>query len=161
MFSLYSERARQVIFLARLVSGARGAELIDLDDLIAALIVEDQNQISDALGMLGITGQFVPATSHHPFLPPNAASSLLENIKRCAPLSPAIPTSADMGLSPALKETLAAASDLKKRLRSKKLTPLRLLAALLAGSHNRVQALQEAGVTEEKIVEAIRREDRL
>jgi hypothetical protein len=80
MFSLYSERARQVIFLVRLVSGARGAEVIDLDDLIAALIVEDQNQIPDALGMLGMTGQFVPATSHHPFLPPNAASSLLENI---------------------------------------------------------------------------------
>ena len=158
MFSLYSERARQVIFLARLVSGARGAEVIDLDDLIAALIVEDQNQIP-ALGMLGMTGQFLPATSHHPFLPPNAASSLLENIKRCVPLSPAIPTSADMGLSPALKETLAAASDLKKRLRSKKLTPLHLLAALLAGSYNRVQALQEAGITEEKVLDAIRRGD--
>ena len=51
MFSLYSERARQVIFLARLESGARGAEVIDFDDLIAALIVEDQNQIPDALGM--------------------------------------------------------------------------------------------------------------
>jgi hypothetical protein len=44
MFDLYSERASQVIFLARLVSGARGAEMIDLDDLIAALIVEDQSQ---------------------------------------------------------------------------------------------------------------------
>jgi hypothetical protein len=64
-----------------------------------------------------------------------------------------------MGLSPALKETLAAASDLKKRLRSKKLTPLHLLAALLAGSYNRVQALQEAGITEEKVLDAIRRGD--
>jgi hypothetical protein len=44
MFELYSERARQVIFLARLESGARGAEMIDVDDLLAALIVEDQNK---------------------------------------------------------------------------------------------------------------------
>src|SRR5690348_5104855 len=108
--------------------------------------------------MLGITGQFVPATSHHPFLPPDAASSLLENIQRSVPLSPAIPTSADMGLSPALKDTLAAASDLKKMLQSKKLTPLHRLAALLAGSHETVQSLRTPGITEETVVALIRRE---
>jgi hypothetical protein len=58
----------QVIFLARLESGARGVEMIDVDDLLAALIVEDQNQIPDALGMLGMTG---------PVRPRNKASSIL------------------------------------------------------------------------------------
>jgi ATP-dependent Clp protease ATP-binding subunit ClpA len=137
--------------------------MIDLDDLLAALIVEDQNQIPDALRMLGMTSEFASSAvgTHHPFLTPDAASSLLENIRGSAPQSDAVPTSADMGLSPALKETLAAASDLKKMLQSKKLTPLHLLAALLAGSHNRVQALQEAGITEEKVLDAIRSEDRL
>jgi hypothetical protein len=53
MFELYSERARQVIFLARLESGARGAEMIDVDDLLAALIVEDQNKTPEFLEMLG------------------------------------------------------------------------------------------------------------
>jgi Clp amino terminal domain, pathogenicity island component len=57
--------------------------------------------------------------------------------------------------------SLAAAGALREKLQSKKVTPLHLLAALLAGSHNRVQALQEAGITEEKVLDAIRREDRL
>lgn len=115
MFELYSERARRIIFLARLQAGARGAETIDIDDLLAALIVEDQNKTPEFLEMLGRGGgRFIDSTTHQPFLPPDAASSLLENIQRSAPQSDAIPTSADMGLSPALKETLAAASDLKR-----------------------------------------------
>jgi hypothetical protein len=49
MFHLYSERARRVIFLARAGAGARGAELIERDDLLVALLVEDQNKTSDTL----------------------------------------------------------------------------------------------------------------
>ncbi len=115
MFDLYSERARQVIFLTRLESGARGAEMIGVDDLFAALIVEDQNKISDALSQRGETGTFIGLTTHQPFLPPDAATSLLENIRRSLPRSQSIPTSADMAISPALGETLAAASDLKEK----------------------------------------------
>ena len=135
--------------------------MIDLDDLLAALIVEDQNKIPEALVGLGITDHFVSITRHHPFLPSDAANSLLEKIQRSAPLSEAIPASAEMALSPALKETLASASDFKKMLDSKKLTPLHLLAALLAGSHKEVQALLAAGITEQRVLDAIRREDQL
>ena len=81
MFDLYSERARQVIFITRL--GARGAEMIDLDDLLAALIVEDQNKIPETLEMLGETGNFIGLTTHQPFLPA-AATSLLESIQQFA-----------------------------------------------------------------------------
>jgi ATP-dependent Clp protease ATP-binding subunit ClpC len=162
MFELYSERARQVIFLARLESGARGAEMIDVDDLLAALIVEDQNKTPEFLEMLGKGGgRFIGSTTHQPFLPPDVATSLLESIEGALPRSESIPTSADMGISPALGKALAATGDLREKLQSKRVTPLHLLAALLAGSHNRVQALQEAGITEEKVLEAIRREDRL
>ena len=161
MFDLYSERARQVIFLARAESGARGAEMIDLDDLLAALIVEDQNKIHDALEMLGRSGRFVGWKTHQPFLPPGAATSLLESIQRSLPRSQSIPTSADMAISPALEETLAAASDLREKLQSKEVTPLHLLAVLLAGSHKAVQALRDAGITEEKVLDVIRREDQL
>ena len=76
MFELYSERARQVIFLARLESGARGAEMIDVDDLLAALIVEDQNKTPEFLEMLGRGGRFIGSTTHQPFLPPDVATSL-------------------------------------------------------------------------------------
>ena len=99
---MYSERARQVIFLTRLESGARGAEMIGVEDLFAALIVEDQNKISDALSQRGETGTFIGLTTHQPFLPPDAATSLLENIRRSLPRSQSIPTSADMAISPAL-----------------------------------------------------------
>jgi hypothetical protein len=138
MFDLYSQRARQVIFLTRLESGARGAEMIGLDDLLAALIVEDQNKIPQTLEMLGETGKFIGLTTHQPFLP--AATSLLESIQQSLPQSQSIPTSADMAISPA---------------------PLHLLAVLLAGSHQRVQALRDAGISEEKVLDVIRREDQL
>jgi len=93
MFDLYSERARQVIFLTRLESGARGAEMIGVEDLLAALIVEDQNKISDALSQRGEIGTFIGLTTHQPFLPPDAATSLLENIRRSLPRSQSIPSS--------------------------------------------------------------------
>ena len=88
MFDLYSERARQVIFITRL--GARGAEMIDLDDLLAALIVEDQNKIPETLEMLGETGKFIGLTTHQPFLPA-AATSLLESIQQDLKLNPFLP----------------------------------------------------------------------
>src|SRR5438309_5716804 len=99
MFDLYSERARQVIFLTRLESGARGAEMIGVDDLFAALIVEDQNKISDALSQRGETGTFMGLRRHKPFLLPDAAPSLLENIRRSLPRSHSFLTSADLPIS--------------------------------------------------------------
>src|SRR5579864_688692 len=89
MFDLYSKRSLQVIFLARLESGARGAEMIDVDDLLAALIVEDQNKTPEFLEMLGRGGgRFIGSTTHQPFLPPDVATSLLESSKgRCLGLN--------------------------------------------------------------------------
>ena len=92
--------------------------MIDLDDLLAALIVEDQNKIPETLEMLGETGKFIGLTTHQPFLPA-AATSLLESIQQSLPQSQSIPTSADMAISPALGETLAAAIDLREKLQSK------------------------------------------
>jgi len=66
-----------------------------------------------------------------------------------------------MAISPALGETLAAASDLKEKLQSKEVTPLHLLAVLLAGSHKWVQALRDAGITEEDVLDVIGKEDPL
>lgn len=134
--------------------------MIDLDDLLAALIVEDQNKIPDALEKLGETGRVIGLTAHRPFLPPDAATSLLESIQRSLPRSQSIPTSADMAISPSLGETLGAAIELREKLQSKEVTPLHLLAVLLSGSHKGVQGLRDAGITEENIVDVIRREDR-
>jgi hypothetical protein len=161
MFDSYSIRARQVIFLARLESGARGAERIDLDDLLTGLIVEDQNLIPSALARLGMDGKFMDTPEHQPFLAPDAATRVLENIHRSHPPSQPILQSTDMPISSSLEETLAAASELKKGLQSKEVTPLHLLAVTIRGSHSGtgIEALRDAGVTEEEIVNAIRRED--
>jgi hypothetical protein len=135
--------------------------MIDLDDLLAALIIEDQNKIPDALETLGRAGQVVDLKPHQPFLPIDAATSLLERIRQSLPRSKPIPTSVDMAVSPALGEALMAASGLRERLQSKEVTPLHLLAVLLAGSHKTVQALQDAQITEEKVRDVIRKEDQL
>lgn len=132
----------------------------DVDDFILSLIrnpvfAEKVNDIAVECGnSLGLT-------THQPFLLPAAAASLLENIRRSLPRSGSIPTSADVAISPAVGETLGSASDLREKLQSKEVTPLHLLAALLAATHNGVQALRDAGITEEDVLDAIRRKDQL
>ena len=44
MFELFSQRARQVIFIARLKAGQRGAKTIEIEDLIVGFITEDQGE---------------------------------------------------------------------------------------------------------------------
>ena len=155
MFDSYSIRAKQVLFLARLESGARGAEMLDLDDLLAGLIIEDQNAIPSALARLGMTGEFMGSPEHYPFLPRDTANSVLESIHQSLPRSQPIPNSTDMPISSGLGEILAAASDLRQKLQSKEVTPLHLLAVTMRGSHSGVQALRDVGITEEEVLKAI------
>jgi hypothetical protein len=159
MFDSYSIRAKQVLFLARLESGARGAEMLDLDDLLTGLIIEDQNAIPSALARLGMEGQFMDSPEHHAFLPPETATSVLESIHQSLPRSQPIPKSTDMPISSGLGEILAAASELRKELQSKEVTPLHLLAVTMRRSHIGTQALRDVGIKEEEILKAIRKED--
>ncbi len=159
MFDSYSIRAKQVLFLARLESGARGAEMLDLDDLLTGLIIEDQNAIPSALARLGMGGEFMGSPEHHAFLPPDAGTSLLENIHQSHPRSQPIPQSTDMPISSDLGEILEYASVLRKELRSKEVTPLHLLAVMMRRSHSGIQALRDVGITEEEVLKAIREED--
>jgi len=159
MFDGYSIRAKQVLFLARLESGARGAEMLDLDDLLTGLIIEDQNVIPSALARLGMEGQFMGSPEHHAFLPADTATNVLENIHQSHPRSQPIPHSTDMPISSDLGEILAAASELRKELQSKEVTPLHLFAATMRRSHSGIQALRNKGITEEGVIRAIRKED--
>jgi hypothetical protein len=54
--------------------------MLDLDDLLTGLIIEDQNVIPSALARLGMGDQFMDSPEHYAFLPPDAATSVLENI---------------------------------------------------------------------------------
>lgn len=42
-------RAKRVIFLARLGAGRRGAEMIEVDDLLAALLLGHQNKLAETV----------------------------------------------------------------------------------------------------------------
>jgi len=161
MFDGYSIRAKQVLFLARLESGARGAEMLELDDLLTGLMIEDQNVIPSALAKPGLEGQFMDSPEHHPFLPPDTATNVLEKIHQLHPRSQPIPHSTDMPISSDFGEILAGASQLRKELQSKEVTPLHLLAVTLRRSHGEIgiDPLRDAGITEEKILEAIRKDD--
>ena len=98
MFDLYSKRAKRVIFLARLEAGTRGAQAIELDDLLLALIGEDQNKIPDALEPLGRTGPVVGWDPHEPFLSSDAATSLLETTRQALPRSKPVVNSMEMSV---------------------------------------------------------------
>jgi hypothetical protein len=160
MFDFYSERARQILFLARVESGARGAEMLDVDDLLVSLIMEDQNIRSQALLKLmnAPDPSQLPFERHTAFLPSEVAISVIEEIK-ALPRRPQVPTSANMSISPALSLVLGVANDLQQKFQSKQATPLHLLAAVLAGSTKGVLSLRDAGITQETVIDAIRKEE--
>ena len=157
MFEFYSERARQIIFVARVEAGARGAEMIDVDDLLASLIMEDQGIPSQA--MLKLMNAPDPSEPHVPFLPSEVAARVLAGVQDTLPRRQSIPTSADMSISPALSLVLAVANDLQQRFQRKQVTPLHLLAAVLAGSTKGVLSLRDTGITPETVIDAIRKEE--
>ncbi|MFY9530552.1 MAG: hypothetical protein WAR24_16740 [Candidatus Acidiferrales bacterium] len=86
MFEVYSERANQVIFVARLKAGQRGADMVDVDDILVALIIEDQmmgKQLLELLGRPEIHG-FAFKSPSSIFLPGRSFRSTAKN--RRAPL---------------------------------------------------------------------------
>jgi ATP-dependent Clp protease ATP-binding subunit ClpA len=97
---------------------------------------------------------------HLPFLPSDTATSLLERIQESVPRSESSAQSADMPLSSNVEQILTVSSELRHSLQSKEVTPLHLLlAVLMNGSHTRVQALRNLGITEERVQNAIRTEN--
>src|SRR5215469_8578431 len=112
-----------------------------------------------ALARLGMQGQFMDSPEHHAFLPPDAATNVLENIHRSRPRSQPIPHSTDMPISSDLGKIFAAASELRKELQSKEVTPLHLLAVTMRRSNSGIQALRDVGITEEDVLRAIRKGD--
>jgi hypothetical protein len=102
MFESFSTRARQLIFLARVESGARGAERIDVDDLVASLIMEDQGIPSQALLRLMSDPSQLPFEPHTAFLPSEVAVRVIEEIQDASPHRQSVPTAANMPMSPAL-----------------------------------------------------------
>jgi ATP-dependent Clp protease ATP-binding subunit ClpA len=159
MFESYSTRALRVIFIARFTAGRRGGPFIDVEDLLSALILEDQGEIGKALSELRNLHDGSPAgyprKEHHSFLAPEQAADILQQIQAALPQSDPLPTSTDMRVSPELSQILAAAADIPKRFHKTQLEPLHLLLAIAEGSTESVTILRDAGITTDKIAQAL------
>jgi ATP-dependent Clp protease ATP-binding subunit ClpA len=168
MFEAYSTRAEHVLLVARLKAGERGAEVLGVDDLLAALILEDQGMLRDAAaGLLGLGNEFRnllehdgcvvrPLRPHRSFLTSDNASRLLREIQDSLPRSQSVPSSMDMPISPNLEHTLNAAQSLMERFQTDKIEPLHLLAAALAeDSSAGARMFREAGITQAKVLRII------
>jgi ATP-dependent Clp protease ATP-binding subunit ClpC len=162
MFETFSERARGVVFAARIKAGERGAAAIDTADLLIGLILEDQGMVSALLLKLDRgTGPFEPFADrrplHTPFFSPTQAQDLLGSLEKLLPQSQPLATTAEIPISPSLQRVFNSAKALQASLQHSKLRRLHLLAAALAEeSSPGVQLLRDAGVTEEKVLLALR-----
>ena len=158
MFDVFSERAKQIVFAARLKAGERDSNIVDVDDFLVGLVLEDQGLLTDMLSKLhGEPVTFVrSAESHVPFFPPKTAQDLLSSLEKLLPPpKPVVPTTS-ASVSPALKRVFDSAKALQSQFQHTRIQPLHLLAALLAEESSQgVQLLQGSGITREKVLRAL------
>jgi ATP-dependent Clp protease ATP-binding subunit ClpC len=155
VFETFSERARRIVFAARVKAGARGGAAIEAGDLLVGLILEDQGMLETAvLPKAGLgTDTFANSSSvHTPFFSSTQAQDLLASLEKLLPQSEPIATTVEIPVSLSARRALQSGKDLQVRLHHSKVEPLHLLAAALAEeSSPGVQLLRDAGVTEEKV----------
>jgi hypothetical protein len=170
-----SDRARVVTLTMIYVARQRGADAVDVNDLLVALIIEDQDPAAPELFMnpsprlLYRTPQSV--NNRPAFLPPRVAVDILVKLNQILP--PSKPVSTGLPMSPALVRVLGVAQKLPSELdqspvlvRSTTATrprgmyqavvPLDLLAAALQEPCEVTKMLQEAGIREEKVLQILR-----
>jgi ATP-dependent Clp protease ATP-binding subunit ClpC len=160
MFESFSERARRVVFAARVKAGERGGESIDTHDLLVGLILEDQGMIETAVlpkARLGTATFAHRGSPHTPFFSSAQAQELLGSLEKLLPQSQPFATTVEISVSLSLRRAFNSAKALQTSLQNSAVEPLHLLAAALAEeSSPGVQLLRDAGVTEEKVLRALR-----
>lgn len=159
-FEAYSQRARQVIFIARHIAGRHGSSFIHVDHLLLALIYEDQGEVSNVLldaPELQHLPALLPVGAHEHYFPATKASELTHRLEECLPKAEPLPSSADIPLSSEAKQALAIAGGLVTEFGQKYLDPVHILAGILKqGSGGGVALLRQAGVSDEQVMDAIR-----
>jgi ATP-dependent Clp protease ATP-binding subunit ClpA len=159
MFDKFSTRARQVVFVARFKAGERGARMIEVDDLLAALVLEDQGMSEKIFSdSRGDAGTFVSkAPSHLPFFSPETAEHLLTRIKDIPPQSDSVGLTEEIPLSPALEKVFDSANGIQTQFQRSQIEPLLLLAAIVTQpSSECTELLNEFGITQESVLAKLR-----
>jgi len=158
MFDTFSERARRIVFAARVKAGERGADMIDVDDFLVGLVLEDQGLLTELMAhFLGEPVTFFKrAEAHTPFFPPKTAQDLLSSLDKLLPQLKPLSRNKHVPLSPSLGRVLHSAKALQSQFRHSQVEPLHLLAAILAEeSSEGVRLLQGSGITREKVLRAL------
>jgi ATP-dependent Clp protease ATP-binding subunit ClpA len=158
MFEDFSERARTIVFFSRKVAGERGAGAIGVEDLMQALLLEDQADYAKLFPESAVPGAARMAVpTHRPFFTAEVAAEIQGRLE---PVMPAkakpLPTSVDMPFSEAAQRVLLAAMDRAKESHDGQVEPLHLLAEVLSDDTSAVaDALKQAGVSLEAVEAAI------
>jgi len=172
-FANHSERARHVVLVALLESQQRGTDIIDVNDLIVALVIEDQDPNAVALFEESPPGGVPLVSAHEPFLPPKVAVDVLVKMNGILPRSKSLPQTTEMQTSAAYDRVLDAAAKMPSEFQQSEVqirfgtpehppgmyqavVPLDLWAAALREPCEATKMLQEAGITEEKVLQTIR-----
>ena len=151
----YSKEARRVIFCARVEAGSLGGPYIEVDHLLAGIVLQDQNDVSSVMSRMGTNvpptmglGQF--------FLAPEVAAALLAKVEE-QKQSSALPLEQDMPLTEDCKNVLQEAQRLAGELEHAEIKPLHLLVASLGIESSRgVLLLREHGITRELALARLR-----
>ena len=164
MFDNYSQRALQVLFASRAKAGQRGAEALEICDLLAGIVLEDQHKAEAAL--LGevdfdsVSGDtyYVGIREYHPcFFSAEQSSDLQLALDSTAPHSNPRALSEDLPISDELKLVFENAENIRKEFQHQKLEPLHQLAAILQ-SGKFVELFRNNGITKDKIQGTLRGE---
>jgi ATP-dependent Clp protease ATP-binding subunit ClpA len=164
MFEDFSERARRIVFFSLKLAGRRGAAAIGEEDLMQALILEDQADYSKLFPESTIP---VAVSVPRPFFTADTAAEIERGLE---PLMPSkakpLPTSVDMPLSEAAQRVLLAAKELSEELRGpamlsriqvQQVEPLHLVAAVLSENTSATAGiLKQAGIGSETVIAAIK-----
>lgn len=163
MLQYYSQRAKQILFIARFKAGKDGTNAVDLQHLLEAIVIEDQGgqELSKLFGFdptaQQIQGHTFEFTST-PFFSSEIASQLLTKIRALSSHSQPVATSQDLPISEDLLHALSIALELKRKFQTERVEPLHLLAAGLEDKSSKpTRIFLDAGITREMALEAIRK----
>jgi hypothetical protein len=167
MFETFSERARRIVFLSRKLAGLRGAAAIGVEDLIDALVVEDQGDLRNIFSEgTHADAHLRSLPRHQPFLAAETAAEIQRQLEPLLAVAQPLPESVDMPVSDGLKDLFAAAITLSEKLHHEppepthlhvlEVTPLHLMAAALSDEGSATsEVLEQAGITREAVAAAI------
>jgi len=158
MFEGFSVRSKQIVFTARFKAGERGANTIETDDLLVAVILEDQGLLEGAFSsLIEREGRLVEeAEPHIPFFSARVAGHLLSDLKRSLWQSQPVPLSTDLPISSSLEQVFDSAKALQARFRNSHIEPLHLLAAIQKeNSAEGAKLLERSGITQEQVLSAL------